>query len=96
MVSSVYNMEYWRTENTQELWEIFLHQDLLGSLSPFLPLAHTPLGSMQQQLFWGSLTVLGVIRVAVCCGVICSLAGEAHFLVRGHWALAAVHQYGSL
>lgn len=29
-------------------------------------------------------------------GVICSLAGGAHFLVCGHWALAAVHQYGSL
>lgn len=51
---------------------------------------------MQQQLFWESLPVLGEIRVAVRGGVICSLAGGAHFLVCGHWALAAVHQYGSL
>lgn len=55
---------------------------------------HTLYGSKQQQLFWASLSVLAEIRV--CSGVICSPARGAHFLVCGHWALAAVHQYGSL
>lgn len=47
----------------------------------------TPSGSMQQQLFWGSLTLLGEISVAVYGGIIWSLCRRSPFSCA--WSLRA-------
>ena len=89
---TVYTVEFNRKHPGVVKICIFLQQnfmDLLISINCSLP----PLAAT---VIWGGLTILGEIRVSVCDGVICSLPVEAHFLVHGHWALAAVHQYGSL
>lgn len=60
-----------------------------SSSSSFLPTG-------SKQPYWVSLAVLGEIRAVYVFGVVCSLARESHFLVRGHWVLSTVHQHERL
>lgn len=89
VIISVYSVGFKRKHSGVVEDFFFLHhnfKDLLLSISISVSHTHShPQGPRSNSCFGESLTVLGEIRASVCGGVICSLAGGAHFLVRGHW-----------